>query len=248
MRSGRRPSAIVLQNPKGDPRRKWRSNRSTQTARSVLCSRGQHPPFHSVSQCQRAAATSCRILSRLVLLVLLAAGCLSADNWIVAAEPARNDKPIVKTSELGPVRLTAQLDPPQPLVGDPVTFTLSVTAEKGVELLLPEFGESLERFAILDYVPRQAVDDQGRTIASQKYRLQPPSSGKQAIPPILVEFVDRRPGRRRRRKGKMPTSCSASGSSSRFSPCCRRTFRPTSSRRWGGSVRCKSPLRRVGHG
>lgn len=110
--------------------------------------------------------------------------------------------PLTKTAELGPVKVTVQLEPAKPLIGDPVTLTLIVSAEQGVELLLPEFGESLERFAILDFVPRQTIDDRGRTVATQKYRLQPPSSGRQAIPPILVEFVDRRPGQRKAPEGQ----------------------------------------------
>jgi hypothetical protein len=103
--------------------------------------------------------------------------------------------PLKQSFALGPVRGTLQLEPAEPVIGDPLTLTLRVVAEKGVELLMPEFGEALERFTILDFVPRQAIDDQGRTVATQTYRLEAPSSGPQAIPPILIEFVDRRDGR-----------------------------------------------------
>lgn len=111
-------------------------------------------------------------------------------SLVAAAEPLRSH------SELGPVKTTLELAPSNPLIGDPVELTLTVVAEKDVELLLPEFGESLQGFVVLDFVPRQTIDDQGRTMATQKYRLQPPSSGPQVIPPILIEFVDRRAGQR----------------------------------------------------
>ena len=97
-------------------------------------------------------------------------------------------------SELGPVVATVSVDPLESLVGDPVTLTLTVTAEKDIDLWMPEFGEALDRFSILDFVPRQSVDDQGRIVQTQIYRLQTPSSGIQAIPPLLIEFVDQRPG------------------------------------------------------
>lgn len=103
---------------------------------------------------------------------------------------------LVKNTKLGPVMVRLELTPAKPLIGDTVTLEIRVVAEKGVELLMPAFGEALDRFTILDYVPRERIDDDGRTIATQRYRLQPPISGKQSIPPILIEFVDRRPGRR----------------------------------------------------
>ncbi len=103
---------------------------------------------------------------------------------------------IEKETVSGPVKATVRLEPKTPLIGDTVTLTITVVAEKGVEVLMPEFGEALERFSIVDFVPRQSIDDEGRTISVQKYRLQPPASGKQVVPPILVEYVDRRPGQR----------------------------------------------------
>jgi hypothetical protein len=97
---------------------------------------------------------------------------------------------------MGPVKATVKLEPEAPVIGDTLTLTIEVQAKKGVELLMPEFGEALETFSIVDFVPRETIDDQGRTIATQKYRLQPPISGQHAIPPILIEFVDRRSGQR----------------------------------------------------
>jgi hypothetical protein len=115
--------------------------------------------------------------------------------------PTRADKPLENTAESGPVKATVSLEPVKPLIGDTVTLTITVTAAKDVEVLMPEFGEALERFTIIDFVPRETIDDNGRTIAVQKYRLQPPSSGKQAIPPILIEYVDRREGQREAPEG-----------------------------------------------
>ncbi len=98
-------------------------------------------------------------------------------------------------SENGPVRAVVRIEPENPRIGDPIRLELEVTAEPGVELLMPEFGEALGRFAMVDFAPSEGFDAEGRTVARQRYTLQPSRSGVQSIPPLLVEFVDRRPGR-----------------------------------------------------
>ena len=109
---------------------------------------------------------------------------------------ANNGKVIENTTQRGPVKAKVKLEPSEPIIGDILTLTLQVSADAEVELLMPEFGQSLERFTILDFVPREKIDDQGRTVVMHRYRLQPSSSGTQAIPPLMIEFVDRRPGNR----------------------------------------------------
>jgi hypothetical protein len=94
----------------------------------------------------------------------------------------------------GPVTSVVSLTPDAPVIGDPMILSIEVTAEEGVELLMPDFGEALDRFRIVDFVPRSRVDGAGRAIQSQRYTLQAPSSGEHVIPSILIEFVDRRPG------------------------------------------------------
>ncbi|MEZ6087655.1 MAG: hypothetical protein R3C05_06450 [Pirellulaceae bacterium] len=118
---------------------------------------------------------------------------LSIASFIVAHASAEA-QPITKNTTSGPVEVRITLDPPTPLIGDPVTLRIEVVAEEDVEVLMPEFGEALDRFAVLDFVPRQSIDADGNTLASQQYRLQPPTSGEQSIPPILIEYVDNRPG------------------------------------------------------
>jgi len=101
---------------------------------------------------------------------------------------------IERTSTRGPVELRLRIEPAKPVIGDVVTLALEARAEAGVELLMPEFGEALGRFEIVDFAPREEIDASGTTIARQTYRLQPARSGVQTIPPLLVEFVDRRDG------------------------------------------------------
>ena len=142
---------------------------------------------------QSASGATFRVPRPAIKACLIAAAC-----WLLGAPalgaPATADKPLTSKVELGPVTAAVRLEPAEPVIGDTLTLTIEVQAEKGVELLMPEFGDALESFSIVDFVPRETIDDQGRTVATQKYRMQPPISGTHAIPPILVEFVDRRSG------------------------------------------------------
>lgn len=112
----------------------------------------------------------------------------------LAGASAGPDDVLERESRLGPVLAQVRISPRTPLIGDAVILEIEVAAEASVELLMPEFGESLARFAIVDFVPSERVDADGRTVATQRYTLQPSRSGLQSIPPIAIEFIDRRPG------------------------------------------------------
>lgn len=112
---------------------------------------------------------------------------------LLAARGAFADM-IERTASRGPVDVTVRLEPSEPVIGDPVHLEIEVLADDGVEVLMPEFGEALDRFLILDFAPTDDVAPDGRNRHVQSYNLEPPRSGKQSIPPLLIEFVDRRPG------------------------------------------------------
>jgi HAMP domain-containing protein len=110
-------------------------------------------------------------------------------------DEGRADAPLEASSESGPVRALVRLAPRAPAIGDPLVLELEVRAEPGVELLMPEFGDALDRFTIVDFTRSESADDAGATLSRQRYTLAPARSGAQLIPPLLVEFVDRREGR-----------------------------------------------------
>jgi hypothetical protein len=87
-----------------------------------------------------------------------------------------------------------ELTPPAPRLGDALTLTLTVEAEPGVTVEMPAFGEALGRFSIVDFTPRERTEPDGHTVASQRYTLQAPMSGKQRVPPLRIEFLDERTG------------------------------------------------------
>jgi len=153
------------------------------------------------TQSLRLIRVSACVRVRLAALVLAATVMAGAALAAEAVDP-QTDQPVAsagileKASELGPVKAVVRLQPDKPVIGDAVTLTVEVTAEDGIDLLMPEFGQSLDRFTIREFVPKESVDDRGRTVSTQRYVLEPPLSGPQSIPPLMIEFVDRRPGQR----------------------------------------------------
>ena len=110
----------------------------------------------------------------------------------LAAGPAA--RALETRTQVGPVSASVQIEPDAPVIGDPMQLTVEAVAEDGVEVLMPEFGEALDRFSIVDFVPRQDLDSEGRTVFTQRYTLKAPVSGEHTLPPLLIEFVDHRPG------------------------------------------------------
>ena len=115
--------------------------------------------------------------------------------WQTPALASDEAPPLERSTERGPVTATVRIEPRAPRIGDPLLLEIEVRAEPGVELLMPEFGEALDRFAIVDFAPREWLGDDGSAVALQRYTLQSARSGRQSVPPIAIEFVDRRPGR-----------------------------------------------------
>ena len=125
-------------------------------------------------------------MTRLALLLLL---------LVMPASAAFAEGALEATSESGPVQVTIRIEPAEPIIGDPILFEIEARAEPGVELLMPAFGEALDRFRVVEFAPSEEIDEAGGTVARQRYTLQSSRSGPQSMPPLLVEFVDRRPGR-----------------------------------------------------
>jgi hypothetical protein len=128
-----------------------------------------------------------------VLAALALVGCGDAGAPNAEGRPGEVQA-LSATTEEGPVRATVELTPREPRLGDPLTLTLTVEAQADVTVEMPVFGEALGRFSIVDFTPRERAEPDGRTVASQRYTLQAPMSGRQRIPPLRIEFLDRRPG------------------------------------------------------
>jgi hypothetical protein len=144
------------------------------------------------------------IVVALLLAVSLAQPALaqSVSGQAASAQPAKtqadsnSSQALTKKTQRGPVTATLTLSASAIPIGDEIEITLEVSAADRVELALPQFGQSLERFPIVDFIPSSRVTSDGTTISTQKYRLRPEHSGRHRIPSLMVEFVDRRDGKR----------------------------------------------------
>lgn len=153
---------------------------------------------HRLLRAGASAAVAGAIVFGLCVLLACAPPADEAADTAEATDASRpgmsEGETLRREAVLGPVSLEIVVQPARPVIGDVIELELEVRAEVGVEVLMPEFGEALGRFEIVDFAPSERLDDEGRTISRQKYRLQPSRSGAQSIPPLRVEFVDRRDG------------------------------------------------------
>lgn len=128
----------------------------------------------------------------IALLASLAA-CQPATTVEAPEEPEAGPE-LSRVTREGPVTASVTLASAAPRLGDPLKLTLTVEAEPGVRIEMPDFGEALGRFSILDFTPRISTGADGGVLARQEYTLRGPASGRQRIPGLRIEYVDERSG------------------------------------------------------
>ena len=87
-----------------------------------------------------------------------------------------------------PVRLESQVDPAQVTVGDLIRFTLTVTADPGVEVDLPDPDPGLGEFQVLGHEVAGPVEEEGSRIWTVVYTLALYETGSFEIPPVVVSY------------------------------------------------------------
>ncbi len=124
---------------------------------------------------------------------LLLAACQPSATVDAPGEPEAEPE-LSRVTREGPVTATVALAPAAPRLGDPLKLRLTVEAKPGVRIEMPDFGEALGRFSILDFTPRLTTGADGGVMARQDYTLRGPASGRQRIPGLRIESVDERAG------------------------------------------------------
>ena len=81
--------------------------------------------------------------------------CMVIAGGIHGGADVAHAQTIQKVNALGPVKVTTTLTPDSPVIGDEIQLMIQVESAADVEVLMPEFGEALSRYSILDFVPRQ---------------------------------------------------------------------------------------------
>jgi hypothetical protein len=101
--------------------------------------------------------------------------------------------PSKSSVELGPVKLTAEIEPAVARLSDNPTLTVSIEFEEGVEIDKPLFGDALGDFKILDIQEPLPKTREGREIVRQILTLEPYAAGRFTLDPIEATFRDKRP-------------------------------------------------------
>jgi len=131
------------------------------------------------------------IVALVALAMLACIGCAKKEQAEKPAEQA--PKPLEKVVERGPVKVTLRADRSEFSIADNLNVSLIVDAEPGVDVELPQFGDSFGEFIIRDfhkYGPDVTAEKKNRW--RLEYELEVYYSGDFKIPPLKVKFQDNR--------------------------------------------------------
>lgn len=110
---------------------------------------------------------------------------------VASTQPA--PQPVVKNAERGPVKVTVRLNRDRTSVADPVELSIEAKTEPGVEVRMPKFGEVAQGLSIRDFTDKNPKSDDKNPTWTRTYKLESFVSGKVELPPVKVDFTDRRP-------------------------------------------------------
>ncbi len=148
----------------------------------------------------RAEASPMRRIAILTGLAVGLAACgggAAEDSAPDVAAIAPTKDAIAKTTENGPVKATVTVWPGKPALGDAIYLRLSVESPAGISVDAPfqEAGDQkMGRFKVVGFTRSAARKPDGGQLQEQTYTLEPPTSGKQRVPPLRLEMVDARGG------------------------------------------------------
>ena len=101
-------------------------------------------------------------------------------------------KPIVKTAEMGPVKMTVTADRDRITIAERLNLTIEVVAANGVDVDLGEPGDQLNEFQIRGFTNAVAEPVEGGRRWTRTYDLDIFLSGAYSIPELEARFTDRR--------------------------------------------------------
>jgi hypothetical protein len=129
-----------------------------------------------------------------IVLFVFIAGCGTKSAITTETEKNSESQPAISVVENGPVKLTVEVNPAKARLSDEPVLTLTIDAERGVEIDKPPFGDELGGFKIVDSREPLAKTREGREIYERILTLEPTVTGKLSIDPISVTFRDKRSG------------------------------------------------------
>ncbi len=98
------------------------------------------------------------------------------------------------TRKLPPVVVNASIDKVEATTGDIISYTVEVSSEPGLKVYIPEAGEKIAGFRIVDWGDEDPRELNDRIIVKKWYKLQADIIGGYIIPAVNVSYVDRDSG------------------------------------------------------
>ena len=125
-------------------------------------------------------------------LFLLAAFALAAPapGQEASMDPGTVGSPEVTATALPPVELSVAVDKAEVTISDQLTYTVEVTAEPGIDPELPEFGEDLGGFRLVDMGAEGPTLLDGRRRWKRWYTLAADLVGTYVLPEMTVPYKD----------------------------------------------------------
>ena len=100
---------------------------------------------------------------------------------------------IVKPYHRGPLTLLVKVSAQEITIADRLTLVLQAQISEAYQIKLPQFGEKLHDFGIVDFhASPPTLVAPGKISVSRRYVLEPFLSGSYKIPALQVTFVDKR--------------------------------------------------------
>jgi len=136
-----------------------------------------------------------RIAQLGTLFLLVGCGVAGLDQSTASTTSAES---LERTTEKGPVKLTVKVTPREPRLSDLVEMEVLVSAQQGVEIKPPVFGQAVGDFLVRNYTER--FDPKSKSSANETntrrfvYKLEPVHAGRHLIRSMAIEFIDNRPG------------------------------------------------------
>lgn len=128
----------------------------------------------------------------LTLLPLMFASCNSQPSTDKTPTPTTQGAPASRTMERGPIKATVEIDRDTVAIPEPITFTLTVEAERGVEVIMPEFSDLLGPFGVQKIDKAEPTQDDLYRREKWTLTLEPFLPGTQSIPPMTIAYIDAR--------------------------------------------------------
>lgn len=140
-----------------------------------------------------AAAKASSRRRALVLLCVWCCACDARSSNAPTTAPATQGAPASRDIEKGPVRATVEIDRDAVAIPETLTLTLTVDAERGVEVKMPELGELLGPFGVQKVEKAEPIEGDIYRRERWTVTLEPFLPGDIAIPPMTIAFRDARP-------------------------------------------------------